>query len=152
MALVRPVVDTEISASTFGQPVYDGMIRMGGTWRRAANQAVSASQWANIAWDAEDADTHGFLAIPNTTVTIPAGCDGLYSLYATSYIGASGCVYAQVSTFTNVQVTGPTDPVTGAATVSLTLPLVAGNTVWIRVFSTTAFQAVGRFELWRVGI
>lgn len=152
MVFLRPQVGDDISAATFGQPVYDGIARMGGMWRRASNQAVGANAWANIIWDAEDSDTNGFLPVPNTTVTIPSGCDGLYSIYATSYIGSAGCIYAQVSSFSNVQVTGPTDPVTGAATVSFTTPLAAGATIWVRVYSTVAFNAIGRFEIWRTGI
>lgn len=151
MAFTRPVVDTEISVSTFGQPVYDGMIRMGGAWRRAS-QAAGANVWTTVSFDVEIFDTNNFLAVPGTTLTVPAGCGGVYGIYAAVYIGASGVMQILPSSVTPESITAQPDTVTGYAHVALTTALPDGATVSVRAFSATAWSLAARFELWRASI
>lgn len=54
--------------------------RHGCILRRAATQSITNNTPATITWDTEDEDTHGFIAVPATTVTIPSGSGGLYSV------------------------------------------------------------------------
>lgn len=48
--------------------------------RRVAAQAYIIGGTGTISWDTEDADVSGFITAPGTTLTVPAGCAGLYAL------------------------------------------------------------------------
>lgn len=54
--------------------------RCGARIRRVANQSVANNTLTAMSWDTEDQDTHGFITATSTTVTIPAGCDGIYGI------------------------------------------------------------------------
>lgn len=64
--------------------------------RRAANQSQGAGEFA-ISWDTEDTDTNGYWS-SGTTVTVPAGLGGMYSLAGrfTASAGLSGASYCYV--------------------------------------------------------
>lgn len=153
MAITVPIPGDEISASTFGGPVANALNRMGGTWRRAANQSIPSAAWTAIAWDTELADSHGFLTPTGTTVTIPAGGDGLYALTASAYTGLNATARLLITGVSD-NFTGVPDPVTGCCCPAVTLPLVAGNTIQVQIYqsSGSAINTNGRLELWRVGI
>lgn len=49
--------------------------------RRVANQSInSGGGGAQISWDTEDTDTHGFIAVTSATITIPSGLDGIWGI------------------------------------------------------------------------
>lgn len=154
MAFIRPVVDTEISASTFGQPVYDALQRTGGTWRRNAVQSIPVGNWTQITFDTEIADTGGFLTPPATTITVPAAAAGIWGVMLSCYVGGPQATLSlQVSGVVDNLATGG-DSVTGAATITYFGPIPAGGTIAGRIFNNTtaAVNAVGRLDAWRVGI
>jgi hypothetical protein len=49
---------------------------------RSTTQSIANNATDYISWTVETQDTHGFIAVPGTTVTIPAGSGGVYSLSA----------------------------------------------------------------------
>lgn len=46
--------------------------------RRSANQSIPTGVTTDISWDTEDTDVYGFITAPSTSVTVPAGADGMY--------------------------------------------------------------------------
>lgn len=54
--------------------------RTGCTVLRVATQAIADAADAVITWDTESYDSDGFITVPSTTITIPAGLGGLYSI------------------------------------------------------------------------
>lgn len=61
---------------------YSSSGRTGGTWTRAANQAINSGTITSISWDTEVADSDGFCTPTSSTITIPAGLGGLYAVSA----------------------------------------------------------------------
>lgn len=54
--------------------------RTGGAWRRSTNQSISDVTVTDISWDAEDADSDGFLTPTSATFTVPSGLGGIYAI------------------------------------------------------------------------
>ena len=54
--------------------------RVGVRLRRVATQNVNSNTLTSVSWDTEDEDTNGFITVPNTLITIPAGLGGVYSV------------------------------------------------------------------------
>lgn len=120
--------------------------RVGCRIRRVAAQAITTATLTAANFDTEDEDTDGFFAPTSTTVTIPAGKDGVYSIMF--YVGLQ--FQATARNFVDIQVTsslaglsnnyrstydGPTAEVRGMATFSG--PLVAGDSFVGNVFQST---------------
>lgn len=51
--------------------------------RRAAVQSIPNATTTDVSWDTEDSDVSGFIVAPGTTLTVPAGCGGVYLMSAT---------------------------------------------------------------------
>lgn len=112
--------------------------------RRAANQSYTSAANTPVSWDTEDEDTHGFITVTGTTVTIPTGYDGVYA------IAARVVVTLTASTRSFVEIT-PTTSIAGtpssfrqtqanseaAMMVAVTIPLLAGDTFLISALQTT---------------
>jgi hypothetical protein len=48
---------------------------------------ASASPGGTVTWEVESQDTDGFISVPGTTITVPAGLGGLYALTVTAVAG-----------------------------------------------------------------
>lgn len=155
--IALPVAGTEVNASAFGVPVVQALNRTGGTWRRAANQSIPSGAWTLLIFDTEVADTNGFATPPASAFTVPAGCDGLYSVTVNAYIGYGAGFVSTVSLLISgitENMTSVSDGVTGTATLSVTAPLAVGGQVFARIYqnSGSAVPSVGRLDIWRVGL
>lgn len=124
--------------------------RNGGRWRRVATQSLTSGAQAPITWDTEDEDTGAYATPPFSTLTIPAGRDGVYVITADVYVGSPG----------EVQITAggqsafiPSSTRTGHGAVTVTVPLVSGNTVTVYGWQNTgaAVSAYGLLNLYRTG-
>ncbi len=103
--------------------------RCGGRWERVATQSVTGSALTTISWDTETDDTDGFLAVPGSDITIPAGLAGFY------------VVTAQVVGSTNWTASGSILRI-NAASVNYDFAAPTGNT---RIGATAmAFLGVGQ--------
>jgi len=96
-----------VTAFFAGQEVvaddYDDLInpaRTGCRVRRVANQSISNITSTPISFDQEDQDTDGFITVTGSTVTIPAGLDGIYAIL----FRASGS-FTNVRNFAEIGVT-----------------------------------------------
>lgn len=70
--------------------------RTGCSISRSAVQSIPNTSGTVISFDTETFDSDGFIGIPGTTITIPAGLGGLYSGTAYIEFGASGSYDAGV--------------------------------------------------------
>jgi len=78
--------------------------RVGCRLRRVANQSITNITGTSITWDTEDEDTDGFIAVPSTTITIPTGKDGTYTI---THRGAiASLAPANARTFTSINFGG----------------------------------------------
>lgn len=160
MAIAVPQPGNDVSAELFGKPVADavnalqlGTARMGGTWRRAANQAIPTAVGTTISWDTEDDDTNAFAVVPFTTLTIPAGCGGVYAVNGVAWTGSgsSGVVRLVASTYPN-PFSAPTNPFDAWASVGFVGLLPAGSTISFAVQQGggTTIQTTGKLSLYRI--
>lgn len=129
--------------------------RTGCTVSRIANQAISASTTTAISWDTENADTDGFIAVTSSTVTIPAGLGGLYSMTARVVWASAPTSGAAAFTFGGIVHSMPTaNQIGNTSAYNLTLPLSAADTIQFSVrheggapINATAAMWVYRFGL-----
>lgn len=125
----------------------DILDRRGGTWSRVANQSIaSGGAGSAISWDTEEDDTDGYLvphATTGTTVTVPAGLGGLYTVTA-AVVGAVAVrafvdiVPVAATLVLPAQFREPIDLTEDRAVISATFPLDAADT-----FTIVAFQNSG---------
>lgn len=107
--------------------------RFGCTLRRAAVQNTGSGVTGTVSWDTEDEDTDGFWS-SGTTITIPAGGDGIYTIctrLAATGLGA-GRAFAQIvptSTIVGTPIDFRTvvDDVEERAFITAQLELAAGD-------------------------
>lgn len=141
--------------------------RTGCRLRRAANQSISTNTKTNISWDTEDVDTDGFISVSSTTITIPAGLGGLYSITANvhsadafgtaaaMYIYCAGSAVQIVTTGSSANDNGfpivSSRNYIGAATV---LPLDAGDTCVVGFYQNTgvSMNVQARLSMYRIGL
>lgn len=127
--------------------------RTGVRLRRVAVQNIGSGASANLSWDTEDFDSDGFIAVPSTTITIPAGLGGLYSLTARSAAsaGLSGGGTLQVTaggrTYNGYITNNNAD---GLCTFS-GVPLAAGDTITVLQYNghSGALNFTGTLDLFR---
>lgn len=127
--------------------------RTGCTLRRAANQSITNATPTNVSWDTEDYDSDGYIAVTATTVTIPSGLGGLYSVSyrgsLANFPGARGFMGMTVAGVIYRSVfTGDTE---GHA--STIRPLAAADTIVADVYQTSggALNFTGRLDVYRIG-
>lgn len=125
--------------------------------RRVAGQSIGAGATAALSFDTEDVDTDGFIAVTSSTVTIPAGFDGLYALTGTAADTTSGVAVAARITAGGRKYGNASDQViTGAVeslAVSAVVPLVGGQTVTLSVTNPSggAVSYGGTLDVIRLG-
>jgi hypothetical protein len=132
-------------------------LRVGGKWRRVANQSIPTSGITLVSWDTEDQDTDNFI-VPNattaTTFTIPTGRDGTYAI--SGQIGFSASPVNGFARLTTSQI-GAADFVASAigwqAGFTQVVPLTAGSTIYVYAFqaSGAALNITGQIAITRIG-
>lgn len=111
--------------------------RTGCTISRSGQTISSSLSFTNILYNTETFDSDGFFAPTSTTVTIPSGLGGLYSITFQASGLPTGAGASEALRVIAGGVTYGTDRTTGVHTdgfVTLIIPLAAGNTI------TTAIQ------------
>lgn len=141
--------------------------RTGVTLRRAANQSISTDSKTNISWDTEDVDTDGFISVSSTTITIPAGLGGLYSItanvHSASSLGASAAMYIYCAgSAVQIVTTGSSANDNGFPVVSArayiglatVLPLAAGDACVVGFYQNTglSINVQARLSMYRIGL
>jgi hypothetical protein len=56
---------------------------------RATTQSITTATITYLSWTVETVDTHGFIAVPGSAITIPAGHGGVYSISAFARFAAN---------------------------------------------------------------
>ena len=135
------------------------LTKIGCRLRRAANQSIPNITPTAILFDTEDDDTSEFIAVTSTTVTIPAGYDGLYAItFRVAMSLAAGRSFAEltfssaVTGLPNLRVPGST--LEGSILASPTVPLLAGDSFTAVVFQSTggATNATAWLSCYRIGV
>ena len=141
--------------------------RTGCTIRRNANQSVNSDSRTAISFDAEDADTDAFFAPTSTTVTIPSGLGGLYtitlSVSSGSQLGTSAGAYiASAGSANQIVATGAGSNDNMFPLVSsryyigcaMTVPLAAADTITAGFYHNIglAINVTARLTVYRIGI
>jgi hypothetical protein len=120
--------------------------RTGCTLRRAAAQTLPDIATTAISWDTEDSDPFGMIAAPSTTLTIPAGGDGIWAIaFVVSLVAVvTGRSFADLTpTTTPWSISAgalrfPFSTGEGIIGGGATFPMVAGNTITVSVNADTA--------------
>ena len=123
--------------------------------RRVANQSIpSGGAGTNITWDTEDADASGFITVPSTTFTVPAGKGGVYTITTS---GAFPSSVGSARAFLNLSAAGKTyrAPYGNGddnANVGVTVRLAAADTVIVAAFQSSGgpLNFTGSFEMFRL--
>lgn len=127
--------------------------RTGVRLRRVAVQNIGSGASANLSWDTEDFDSDGFIAVPSTTITIPAGLGGLYSLTARSAAsaGLSGGGTLQVTAGGRTYDGYITNNNAGGLCTFSGVPLAAGDTITVLQYNghSGALNFTGTLDLFR---
>jgi len=129
--------------------------RTGCTVSRAANQTLPFQTLTNISFDTESVDTDGFITVPSTSITIPAGLGGLYMIagwvQGQNSLGTSGAttIYTtgsanQIATASAPALSGGIPSFGGKDTlgVSLMVPLAAGDIVRMSAYQSVASPSI----------
>lgn len=129
--------------------------------RRAANQSVSDATVTAISWDTEDSDTDGFITATSSTLTVPSGLGGLYSvtvcLTGAANPGAAGFAAINPSSATGLRFSLGGGNAVGAwqASVGATWvgPLAAAETLTVTVYQDSggASNYTGYLRVYRIG-
>lgn len=128
--------------------------RIGCSLRRAAAQAIGSGAQATITWDTEDQDTDGFIAVSATTITIPTGFNGLYTIGAriqTSGAMSTGALYLTVAG--EIYGADWSPNATYGSISSGPYPLDATNTITLAAYNGSAgsLNFTGRITCYRIG-
>jgi hypothetical protein len=124
--------------------------RTGLVIRRAAAQSVNSGTLAPISWDTEDFDSDGFIAVTATTITVPAGLGGLYSISALAAFAVNARAQIVTPDFTFDVTAGGVGSTPCPTTL---IELSAGDTVVVNVqqASGVAQNFTARCEMYRIG-
>lgn len=127
--------------------------RTGCILRRTTSANINNAVSATVSWEVEDFDSDGFIAVPSTTITIPAGLGGMYSLaisgqwnYASPVntgasirVATAGLVYGYHGS--TVVAADSVDAGTYQSSgCSAIVPLAAGDTVQFRVANASGIS------------
>lgn len=123
--------------------------RVGCTLTRTTNQSMPTVTLTDISWTTEVVDTHGFIAVTGSIITIPAGCGGIYGISVRTVFDAAIVGYTRITALTPYSFVVAAGGQGAAATV---VPLAAGDQVTISVLnnSATANLTSARVELYRL--
>lgn len=127
--------------------------RTGCILRRTTLTGVNNSNSYTVSWEVEDFDSDGFITVPSTTITIPAGLGGIYALAISGQwdnaspvsTGASIRVNTAGGTYgyhgspmnANDSVDAGTYQASGCSAI---VPLAAGDTLTFRVANSSGFS------------
>lgn len=119
--------------------------------RRAAVQSIPDSVTTVISWDIEDVDTDGFISVPSSTITIPVGLGGIYSVSAFGLFASADAD----SYFMSLIIAGRSWLYKGAfgvVSACVTVTISAGDTIITNVFQDTAGakDVTARLEMYRL--
>jgi hypothetical protein len=132
-----------------------GSATVGADVARVAAQALPNGAATLISWDTSTTDSSGFVGtLPTTSVTIPPGLDGLYTLTVSVAMTASG-----TRNFVTIFVNGvrfvrsSLDPGEDFIGVAGTRMLVAGDVITVDAFQNSGGAATmtGQLRLFRIG-
>lgn len=130
--------------------------RTGCTISRSAAQSIPNNTTTAISWDTEVVDSDGFIVVTSTTVTIPAGLGGLYSITPRIVWASSPSATSAMSiTAGGITHALPTsNTITDTMGFNLTMPLSAADTILFQVRQTTggAINATAAMFVYRVGL
>lgn len=118
----------------------DDLDRMGCSLRRVAAQALPDAALTVVSWDTEDADTDGLYPGSGTTITIPAGGGGIWSVFAQITVAANPPAGLG---FVSIQLPGGNTHgiapiVSNLGAPSVTVPLSAGALITVSAFADGA--------------
>lgn len=128
--------------------------RTGTRLRRAANQSMTSGGFTAISWDTEDADADGFITVTSSTITIPTGLGGIYSLIARVDWGATPTGPSLLLAAGGQNYTYPYTNVSLGSPVVWIGQLAAADTIVISPYHTTGVgvNITARLELWRLNV
>ena len=108
----------------------------------------------NFSWTSEVEDTHGFITVPSTTVTIPAGYAGVYVISAVVFNVATMTINNFTTAIIDVNGTGiPLGTVQAQNTTcgaSFVTPLTVGATVKLSIDTSVTGTANAYLNLYRI--
>lgn len=139
-------------------PAWGSAGRVGWSVSRAANQSISTGTgtFTAIDWDTEATDTDGFLAVTDSTVSIPTGLGGLYTGLATvtwaSSPGANSSIELLIgATAWRFPIGAGTQMTTCSISIGA-IALAAASVASIRVSqgSGGAINVTGTWQMWRL--
>lgn len=130
--------------------------RTGGRWRQVAGQSTTGGGGAFVlTWDTEDQDSDNFGAAGGTTLTIPAGLDGLYSITIQVFCPAGTGQFGSFITINGIDVNycNPPRNQLGFMTSTIILQMVATTTVAFKIWQSSGVteNMTAVVELWRIG-
>jgi hypothetical protein len=126
--------------------------RTGAAVRRVANQTFTNGTAANISWDTSDFQSESYVTVnatTGTTLTIPSGQSGVYSLSINTVF--TGSSFTRVALLPTIAGTvhgangGSTEPYLSFGWVG---PLSAGNTITIQAIQTSGASQTLTGSLW----
>ena len=132
--------------------------RFGCTLRRAAVQSIPDNVLTTISWDTQDEDLDNFISIPGTTITIPVGGSGIYSITIRVLANALNStrnfhqiVPTSVITGTPPEFRDTLDIVEERGLISILVPLEAGDSFIYQVFQDNAAATAIDYTAWLSG-
>lgn len=152
MVLVRPVTRTKISTTDFGHPVYDGLIRTGGS-RTGIQASMPSGVQTTLTWSTVVADTGGFV-YNTSSFRVPAGKDGLYVATITVIFSAV-TAGAYIITYLEGDRYDMTGPGGGRFASTIVRPMAAGGECYFALYNGTGAAlptASSRCDFYRVGL
>lgn len=125
--------------------------RIGGTWRRVANQSVATATATIISWDTEDVDTDGLASVPTGTITIPDS--GVWTITAVLFGLAGTAPTVRITVAGSIVHDFAASLFSGNATATIVGPLDAGTTFTVSAYqnSGSAQNVTGRLHVYKVG-
>jgi hypothetical protein len=142
----------------------DNLVRVGCRVRRAAAQSINTGTATSLSWDTEDEDIGDFITVTSTTITIPAGYDGIYAITAKASGpfseggGSRDFITIEVTSSLTGLPTNFRSAAEGAAEdmmdVCAVVPLAAGDSFVVQVFHQTgsAVNFTGFCSCYRLGV
>jgi hypothetical protein len=138
----------------------DNLVRVGCRVRRVATQSITTATQTNMSWDTEDEDIGDFISVTSTTITIPAGYDGIYAITAwVTGAFTAGRAFIEITVTSALTGTPSTtrhymDAAEDRGLNSITLALQAGDSFTVGVFHSTGSSVnfTGWCSCYRLGV
>lgn len=130
------------------------LTRFGTSVTRVTPQTLPDAAFTPVVWDTEVADFGGLITVPSSSVTIPAGLGGAWSISTTIFAAAAPTVLG----FIAIRINGAeatrflfADNIVSA---TLVLPLVPGDVVSVDVYrdGAAASTMTGSLHVYRVAL